>query len=111
LPGSHPPGRRRGCTGWIDCNGRVAEASVTRALGKRLDIREDDGLAVVEANRRGVFGMTGQGCLRLPAAVRHWCGLVPGDRVLLVAESARGRLVVYPPAVLDEMVAQFHGAV
>jgi hypothetical protein len=76
--------------------------------GIRLDIREDDGLVLVEVNRHGVFGMTGHGCLRLPAAVRHWCGLVPGDRVLLVADPALGRLVVYPPAALDEMIAQFN---
>ncbi|MCP3803471.1 AbrB/MazE/SpoVT family DNA-binding domain-containing protein [Allokutzneria sp. A3M-2-11 16] len=38
--------------------------------------------------------MTKQGHLRLPASVRHCCGLVPGDRVLLVADPDQNVLVV-----------------
>ncbi len=99
----------------IDCNGRVAENTVIRALGwapgTRLDIREGSGLVLVRADRQGVFSMTRQGHLRLPAAVRHWCGLVPGDRVLLVADPSDGLLVVHPPAALDAMVSQFHASV
>jgi hypothetical protein len=66
---------------------------------------------MVRANRQGVFCMTAQGYLRLPATVRHWCGLVPGDRVLLAAEPDQGLLVVHPPAALDAMVSQFHADV
>jgi hypothetical protein len=78
----------------VDCNGRVAETAVINALGwvpgTRLDIRESGGLVLVTASRQGVFSMTGQGYLRLPATVRHWCGLVPGDRVMLAADPADG---------------------
>jgi hypothetical protein len=99
----------------IDCNGRVAENTVIRALGwapgTRLDIRESGGLVLVRADRQGVFRMTGQGHLRLPATARHWCGLIPGDRVLLAADPADGLLVVHPPAALDAMVTQFHALV
>jgi hypothetical protein len=99
----------------IDCNGRVADTTVIRSLswapGIRLDIRECGGLVLVRADRRGVFRVTGQGYLRLPATVRHWCGLVPGDRVLLAADPDEGLLVVHPPAALDAMVSQFHGEV
>ena len=99
----------------IDCNGRVAEAAVINALGwvpgTRLDIQESAGLVLVTASRHGVFAMTGQGYLRLPATVRHWCGLVRGDRVLLAAEPEQGRLVVHPPMALDDMITQFHDRV
>jgi len=99
----------------IDCNGRVAEAAVINALGwasgTRLHIQESAGLIVMTASRHGVFTMTGQGFLRLPATVRHWCGLAPGDRVLLAAEPEQGRLVVHPPNALDEMITQFHAKV
>jgi hypothetical protein len=99
----------------IDCNGRVAETVVINALGwvpgTRLDIRESGGLVLVTASRHGVFAMTGQGYLRLPATVRHWCGLVPGDRVMLAADPADGLLVVHPPAALDAMITQFHASV
>ena len=47
----------------------------------------------------------------LPAAVRHWCGLKSGDRVLLTADPVADLLVVYPPTVLDDMVAQAQCAV
>jgi hypothetical protein len=99
----------------IDCNGRVAETAVINALGwvpgTRLDIRETGGLVLVIASRHGAFSLAGQGYLRLPATVRHWCGLVPGDRVLLAAEPGQGRLVVHPPAALDAMITQFHASV
>jgi bifunctional DNA-binding transcriptional regulator/antitoxin component of YhaV-PrlF toxin-antitoxin module len=99
----------------IDCNGRVAETAMINALGwepgTRLDIRENSGLVLVTASRQGVFSLAGQGYLRLPATVRHWCGLVPGDRVLLAAEPGQGRLVVHPPTALDAMITQFHASV
>ncbi len=99
-------------TATIDCNGRVAEATVISALrwapGTRLNIRESVGLVLVTADQQGVFRTTGQGHLRLPATVRHWCSLSAGDRVLLAADPERGLLVVHPPAALDTMIAQFH---
>lgn len=57
-------------------------------------------------DRHGDCQVTGQGYLRLPAALRHRCGLVAGDRVLLAADVDRCRLVIYPPAVLDQALAQ-----
>lgn len=99
----------------LDCRGRIADRGVLRALGWRggtqLDIREQGGLLLVTGSPQGVFSMTGQGHLRLPATVRRWCGLGTGDRVLLVAQPADGVLVVHPPAALDAMVAWLHAAV
>ena len=66
---------------------------------------------LVVKDRQGVFRLTGQGHLRLPATVRHWCALLPGDRVLLAANPGQGRLVVHPPAALDAMITQFHACV
>jgi hypothetical protein len=78
----------------IDCNGRLADTTVSRALGwaphTRLDNHESGGLVLVVADGHGVFRLTGQGYVRLPAAVRHWCALLPGDRVLLAADPDRG---------------------
>jgi hypothetical protein len=96
----------------IDHRGRVADLAVLRALrwcpGTRLDIREAGRLVLVTASRDGVFRVTRQGYLHLPAAVRRWCGLGTADRVLLAAEPGDGLLVVYPPAALDAMVGEFH---
>lgn len=96
----------------IDCDGRAANVTVIRALGwaadTRLNVRERGGLVLVTADRQGVFGLTPQGHLQLPATVRRWCGLATRDRVLLGAEPNDGLLVVYPPATLDEMITQVH---
>jgi hypothetical protein len=99
----------------VDGRGRIADGAVVRAMGwvagTRLDIRESAGVVLVSHGRQGVFALTGQGHLRLPAAVRRWCGLAAGDRVLLAAEPAQGLLVVHPPAALDAMITQFHAVV
>jgi hypothetical protein len=78
--------------------------------GHRLDIREHAGLIIVAADQQGVFAVTKEGHLRLPAVVRQWCGLTAGDRVFLAAEPDASRLVVHPPAALDAMIAQAHAA-
>ena len=70
-----------------------------------------DRVLVVTADEGGVFRLTGQGHLRVPATVRHWCGLAAGDRVLLVADPPDDLLVVHPPAAVEAMVARRHGEV
>jgi hypothetical protein len=59
------------------------------------------------ADADGPFGVTRQGHLRLPAALRRGCRIGPGDRVLLAAEPAEGVVVVHPPAALDAMLTRF----
>ncbi|WP_444948128.1 AbrB/MazE/SpoVT family DNA-binding domain-containing protein [Micromonospora ureilytica] len=99
----------------IDTSGRIADRAVIRALGwapgTRLHIREGSEVIVVRRDQQGVFTVSGQGHLRLPAAVRHWCGLTAGDRVLLAASPPEGLLVVHPPAALDAMVVAAHAGV
>jgi hypothetical protein len=98
----------------IDCNGRLAEATVIPTLGwtpgTQLDIRVNGGLVLITADPQAVFRVTRPGQVRLPATVRHWCGLAPGSRVLLVADPEAGRLVVHPPAALHSMITKFHAA-
>ena len=117
VPQLAPPGVRSTVygTATIDCNGRVADGTVITALGwvrgTRLDIRESGGLVLITADRHAVFRMTRPGQVRLPATLRHWCGLTPGSRVLLAADPATGLLVVHPPAALHTMITQFHATV
>ncbi|MDT0530949.1 AbrB/MazE/SpoVT family DNA-binding domain-containing protein [Micromonospora sp. DSM 115977] len=99
----------------VDSSGRIRARAIIGALGwgpgVRLDIRHGAGAIVVRRDPRGVFTVTGQGHLSLPTAVRHWCGLGAEERVLLTAEPAANLLVVYPPGLLDEMVAHAERAV
>ncbi|MFL6143530.1 MAG: AbrB/MazE/SpoVT family DNA-binding domain-containing protein [Labedaea sp.] len=93
----------------LDDRGRLADRVVTRALGwpagLRLAIDETGGVLTVRPDPHGDHQVTGQGHLRLPAALRHRCALVAGDRVLLVADPDRSRLTVYPPVALDHALA------
>jgi hypothetical protein len=97
----------------VDARGRVADHIIMRALGwragSRLAIRVSNGLILITVGE-GRLGVTGQGHLRLPSAVRRGCGIEPGDRVLLVAEPSEGVLVVHPPATLDAIVSRFREA-
>jgi bifunctional DNA-binding transcriptional regulator/antitoxin component of YhaV-PrlF toxin-antitoxin module len=98
--------------GSVDDRGRVADLVTPRAMGwtpsTRLEISATRGLLVVHAHADGVIFLTKRGHLRLPTPYRRWYGLVPGDRVLLVAEPAQGRLVVHPPAALDRLISEAH---
>jgi bifunctional DNA-binding transcriptional regulator/antitoxin component of YhaV-PrlF toxin-antitoxin module len=71
-------------------------------------MRESGGLLLVAADRQGVFSVSGQGHVVLPAAVRHWCRLQVGDRVFVVADLGTKVLVVHPPEAVDAMVAHLH---
>lgn len=58
----------------VDCRGRIADRAALTALswtpGTRLDIREARGLVLIRRDDHGVFSVTRQGHLRLPATVR-----------------------------------------
>jgi bifunctional DNA-binding transcriptional regulator/antitoxin component of YhaV-PrlF toxin-antitoxin module len=90
----------------VDDRGRVVDRVVLRALGwspgHRLDIREAGGMLSVVADPTGSHQVTAQGHLRIPAEIRHRCGLATGDRVLLAADPGRSHLAIYPPAALDK---------
>ena len=94
----------------LDDRGRVADRVVMRALGwsagLRLDIHETAGVLTALTALDGPYQITTQGHLRLPAPLRHRCGLEAGDRVLLAAEPDRSRLAIYPPAALDTFLPQ-----
>jgi hypothetical protein len=99
----------------VDHRGRIADRAVLAALGwsagTRLSIREAGGLIILAGDPQGVFAVSRQQHLYLPVGVRRWCALIAGDRVLLAAEPEQETLVVYPPAVVDDMVRRFRDAV
>jgi hypothetical protein len=99
----------------VDKSGRVADRSIVRALGwipgTRLGIREQAGIIVARVACDGVHRIDDRGHLHLPLAVRRWCHLIAGDRVLFAADRATGVLVAHPVAVLDRLLAGVHAAV
>ncbi|GAA2779017.1 hypothetical protein GCM10010452_03240 [Crossiella cryophila] len=91
----------------LDHRGRVTDLVVLRALdwtpGTRLRLREVGGLLAVEAHAEGALSVTKQGHFRIPAATRHRHRLATGDRVVLAAAPAAGRVFVLSLVVLDEL--------
>ncbi|HEY7274010.1 MAG TPA: AbrB/MazE/SpoVT family DNA-binding domain-containing protein [Actinoplanes sp.] len=96
----------------MDKSGRVADRSIVQALGwtprSRLEIRERSGIILARAAGNGVHRIDDRGHLRLPLAVRRWCRLAAGDRLLFAADPATGVLTAHPPAVLDRLLAGVH---
>ena len=113
------PDRRAGLTSYdvttVDQWGRLVArtcvAALSWPLGTRVAMREVGGLVVVTADEDGISVVTRQGHLRLSLAVRRWCALQAGTRVLVTADPVSGRLVVHPTAALDSMVTWLHGQV
>ena len=94
----------------LDAGGRIPAKALIDALGweadQRLEMRVSRGLVAVYADSRGIFKVTSRRFLYLPLAARRWCDLKAGGRVLLAAYPDGGLLLVHPPVVFDEVVAQ-----
>jgi hypothetical protein len=88
----------------VDKSGRVTDRSLVRALGwapgTRLDVRERAGIIVVRSVADGVDRVSATGFVKVPLAVRRWCRIRTGDRVLLAGDPTGGVLVIYPLVVV-----------
>ncbi len=86
----------------LDQYGRLADRTVLRALhwgpGHPLALTLVSGSVLVIAHDDGTARVGNDEYLRLPVGVRRACRLVPGDRVLLVADPPSGQLFLHPPA-------------
>jgi hypothetical protein len=87
---------------------RVATRSLRWEIGTRLTMRENDDMLVITADPTGVHTIGVQRRFRLPTATQLRFGLRPADRVLLLADPASDRLVLYPPIVLDGLITAAH---
>lgn len=96
----------------LDRYGRLAERTVLRALrwgpGHPLALTLVSGSVLVVANVNSTARIGNDGYFRLPVGVRRACRLAAGDRVLLVAEPATGRLLLHPPAALGALLDAHH---
>jgi hypothetical protein len=92
----------------VDRSGRVADRGIVAALGwppgTRLDVRERAGLFTLHASIDGRCRVDGRGHLILALALRRWCRLAAGDRLLLVADRQAGVVTGYPLPVLDRLL-------
>jgi hypothetical protein len=89
------------CTGWPGSapSGRLADRSVTGVLGwqggDRLTLTAEAGVVTVRRDPSGPATVPPRPCIPVPAALRHRCGLLPGDPVLLAAVPAEDTVTAY----------------
>jgi bifunctional DNA-binding transcriptional regulator/antitoxin component of YhaV-PrlF toxin-antitoxin module len=97
----------------IDASGRVCERAVITVLGwargDRLTFTADSGVVTARRDPAGMVTLPASGYVTIPAALRHRCGLEPGDQVLLAALPGQETLAAYCLAVLDQAI-RAHGA-
>jgi hypothetical protein len=99
--------------GRIDSSGRIADRTVTTALGwragDRLPLTADAGVVTARRDPGGMVTLPARAYITVPAALRRRCGLHPGDRMLLAAVPADDTLTAYSLAVVDQAI-RAHGA-
>lgn len=98
----------------LDDQGRASERRIARVLGwapgQSLDIKVVDGVILMRPDPNGSFHAPHELRVSIPAPIRHWCALGPGDRVLLVADPERAVLVVHTMRTLDQLVQAHHAS-
>jgi bifunctional DNA-binding transcriptional regulator/antitoxin component of YhaV-PrlF toxin-antitoxin module len=103
LPGDVVYGLAR-----VDASGRVADRTVTGALGwqggDRLTLTAEAGVVVIRRDPSGLVTMPARPCIPVPAALRRRCGLLPGDPVLLAAVPAEDTVTAYSLALVHQAI-------
>jgi hypothetical protein len=94
--------------------GRLADRTLLKAMSWSastaitISAVEDAGIIVV--TRGGMQRINRHGHLQLPAAVRHGCRILGGERLLAVARPHHHVIVIYTPYALDAMATAYHDA-
>jgi hypothetical protein len=92
----------------VDGSGRVADRTVTGALGwqggERLTLTADAGVVIIHRDPLGPVTVPPRPCIPIPAALRHRCGLLPGDPVLLAALPSEDTLTAYSLALVHQAI-------
>ena len=96
----------------VDHSGRIADRTIIRAMSWHAEIRlamyETNGLIIVQPDNRGSHAVSSRGYLPIPSAIRQWCSLAAGERVLLVADPVAQVVVLHPPKALDRAISAAH---
>lgn len=101
--------------GAIDRGGRVAARATVSAVdwqpGTRLSAQVLQGSLVLRPDVGGPVQVVSDGYLRVPAQLRHRCGLETGDRVLLTATTGENSVIIHSPNATDELLTSAHHAI
>lgn len=92
----------------IDARGRLADGSPVRVTGWQpgqpvaVTHRVHAECRVIDVRAGGPYAITRQGHVRIPAPIRHLCGIATGARLLVIATPERG-LTLYPMSALADL--------
>jgi bifunctional DNA-binding transcriptional regulator/antitoxin component of YhaV-PrlF toxin-antitoxin module len=90
----------------IDASGRLTSQAISHVLnwqpGDRLTLTADSGVVVARRDLHGMVTVPARYSVAIPAALRHRCGLRPGDQVLLATAPGQDTLIAYTFAVVDQ---------
>lgn len=97
----------------VDSSGRFSMRSLLRALdwhaGDRIAMAVLPEMILFHRSDDGIYQVSQQSNLAIPAAARTRHSIKAGDQVLLAGATTRGLLVIQPLAVLDKMMTTYHG--
>jgi bifunctional DNA-binding transcriptional regulator/antitoxin component of YhaV-PrlF toxin-antitoxin module len=90
----------------IDASGRLTSQAISHVLnwqpGDRLTLTADSGVVVARRDPHGMVTVPARYSIAIPAALRHRCGLRPGDQVLLATAPGQDTLIAYTFAVVNQ---------
>jgi hypothetical protein len=78
--------------------------------GQRLEMDTLHGVIVIAASRAGPYVIDQLGAVRLPAALRHLCGIGLGPPLVLAAVIPGQVLVVHPGILVAKLLAAHYTA-
>ncbi len=96
----------------ICCHGQVGDRAPVKLLNwassDRVSLTVDNQVIVAVVDPIGDSQIGPRGHLRIPATVRHRCGIKPGERVLVAASAEHRAVLVYPLALVHHALSMHH---
>lgn len=96
------------------CHGQLGDRTPVRLLNWHPDqpvaLVVKDSAVVGFDDPRGAYRIGPRGHLRLPAAIRHQCGIAPGQKLLVAVSTERRIVIAYPTAALDQALSPLHAS-
>ncbi|MEU6643086.1 hypothetical protein ABZ863_11100 [Saccharomonospora sp. NPDC046836] len=96
----------------VDASGAVSARSVVGALGWQprdpISYAVQSGVLIAHRNPEGLYQVPATSSLMIPAAARRASRITVGQQILLAGLPAHAMLVIYPEAMVVQMLRLFH---
>jgi hypothetical protein len=99
----------------MDDHGRLSDKQISTALtwksNQRLTMTTSQDSVTVRPDADGVFQVPRRALVQIPAPIRQWLNLLPGDRLFLAALPRHQILIVHTLTAVDTMMLHRHGLI